>query len=258
MRAIMGLVLSLCLAACASASMAPSDAPRLLVYGDSLAWGYVPMSAPEAPERYPRSVRWTGVLQDELGGAFTVVEEGFPGRTAGVDNQIAPDYNLNGRPTLIPLMKSHEPLAAVIIMLGSNDARADYKQTPAQIAASVRHLVRAAKAERPAPQVLLISPPQAAAGDSEVFNSLFSGRYDVIAQAGRGLRAVAIEEGAEFLDAGTLIGTAKGGDGLHLTPEQNQALASAVVAKLRQMFPDAAIPDASGYFTNLRQMFFMY
>ena len=45
----------------------------ILCYGDSNTFGYVPAGG---GERYPEDVRWTGVLQEDLGDAYKVIEEG--------------------------------------------------------------------------------------------------------------------------------------------------------------------------------------
>ena len=44
---------------------------RILCYGDSNTWGAIP----NENGRYPDDVRWTGVLQNELGGNYKVTEE---------------------------------------------------------------------------------------------------------------------------------------------------------------------------------------
>lgn len=51
-------------------------ATTLLCYGDSNTYGYDPRSY--LGERYPRSVRWTGLLAEE---GYTVRNEGMNGRS---------------------------------------------------------------------------------------------------------------------------------------------------------------------------------
>ena len=50
---------------------------EILCFGDSNTWGY----SPAGDGRFPRTVRWTGVLQAELGDTARVIEEGLNGRT---------------------------------------------------------------------------------------------------------------------------------------------------------------------------------
>ena len=49
----------------------------ILCYGDSNTYGYNPVNG----LRYPKEVRWTGVLQKMLGEEYAVIEEGCNGRT---------------------------------------------------------------------------------------------------------------------------------------------------------------------------------
>ena len=49
----------------------------ILCYGDSNTYGYNPVNG----LRYPKDVRWTGVLQKLLGEQYAVIEEGCNGRT---------------------------------------------------------------------------------------------------------------------------------------------------------------------------------
>ena len=58
-----------------------TDRPvRILCYGDSNTYGYDP--DPYA-DRYPENVRWTGILQEQLGENFQIIEEGKNGRATG-------------------------------------------------------------------------------------------------------------------------------------------------------------------------------
>ncbi len=59
----------------------------ILCYGDSLTWGYDPRDG----TRYPFNQRWPGVLQQELGNGFRVIEEALSGRTTFVDSPLLPN-----------------------------------------------------------------------------------------------------------------------------------------------------------------------
>jgi lysophospholipase L1-like esterase len=61
------------------------SAPKtVLCYGDSNTWGF----RPDTKERFDEDTRWPGVLRNELGGGFRVVEEGLNGRTTVWDDPI--------------------------------------------------------------------------------------------------------------------------------------------------------------------------
>ena len=58
----------------------------ILCYGDSNTYGYNPVNG----LRYPKDVRWTGVLQKLLGEQYAVIEEGCNGRTTVFEGSAEP------------------------------------------------------------------------------------------------------------------------------------------------------------------------
>jgi lysophospholipase L1-like esterase len=229
------------------ACAAPPGRESILVYGDSLTWGFVPLENPVPPQRFAYEVRWPGVSQQELGKNFAVIEEGLNGRNAGVDDfsaaksldpSIRDDLNLNGHPTLLPIIRSHEPLALVLIMLGTNDIRSYNQQSLERIKDSVTHLIRIVKLGSTRgiePRILLVAPPPVQAGKSERMNSLFGGGYELARQLGQAYKAIAQSEKVEFFDAASIIPVADGIDGIHLTPEANAGLGRALAAQVKRI-----------------------
>ena len=55
---------------------------RILCFGDSNTWGYVPATG----KRYPVGVRWTSLLQEKLGDGYEIIEEGLNSRTTDIDD----------------------------------------------------------------------------------------------------------------------------------------------------------------------------
>ena len=74
--------------------------------------------------RYPKIIRWSGLLGKLLGEDYHVVEEGMDGRTTAFEDEIQP-YR-SGLGYIDPCLKTHAPLDLVIIMLGTNDAKTRY------------------------------------------------------------------------------------------------------------------------------------
>ena len=89
----------------------------VLCYGDSNTWGYIGGTG----ERFAPEVRWPGVLQAALGGAYRVIEEGLNGRTTVFDDSI--EEGRNGETYLRPCLQTHAPIDLVILMLGTNDLK---------------------------------------------------------------------------------------------------------------------------------------
>ena len=134
------------------------DLPTVVCYGDSNTHGAIGATG----LRYPREVRWPGVVARELAGRAHVVEEGLNGRTTIWDDPFSPGRN--GRDYLRPCLDSHAPVAVVVIMLGTNDLKSILRLGPAEIAAGAGSLVDVARESASGPDggppaVLLVAPP---------------------------------------------------------------------------------------------------
>jgi lysophospholipase L1-like esterase len=128
----------------------------VVCFGDSNTWGYVPGSA---AERYPRDVRWPGRLATALADVWEVIAEGLNGRTAAVESPV--EEGRNGVAYLLPCLRSHKPLDAVVVYLGTNDVNFLREDL---VARSVGRLVRVARGSETgpgggAPAVLVVCPP---------------------------------------------------------------------------------------------------
>ncbi|MEA3406721.1 MAG: SGNH/GDSL hydrolase family protein [Chloroflexota bacterium] len=206
---------------------------EILCYGDSNTWGYDPRNG----GRYPRDVRWTGVLQAELGRGYHVIEEGLNGRTTVWEDPI--EGYKSGKAYLTPCLETHKPLDLVIIMLGTNDLKHRFSLTAFDIAAGAGTLVDMVKSSQAGrddapPQVLLIVPPRL--GRLTIFGDMFrDGRQKSEALLTH-YRAVAEERACHLLDAGEIVESSEV-DGVHLEPEGHHALGLAVAEKVREILP---------------------
>src|SRR5262245_29297488 len=91
---------------------------QVLVYGDSMSWGIVPMTR----KRFPFESRWPGVMEAALGSAglaVRVIEDCLNGRRTVWDDPFK--AGRNGLAGLTQRIEIHSPLALVILMLGTND-----------------------------------------------------------------------------------------------------------------------------------------
>jgi lysophospholipase L1-like esterase len=210
---------------------------RIMCFGDSLTWGWVPVIEGVPTTRYAPNVRWTGVLQRELGSGYTIIEEGLSARTTSLDDPTDP--RLDGSAYLPSALASHLPLDLVILMLGTNDTKAYFHRTPFEIAAGMSKLVGQVLSSGggvgtvyPAPLVLIIAPPPLREMPHAYFRALFGGAHEKSAQLGEIYGALADFMKVNFLDAGSVLST-DGVDGIHFTEANNSALGKAVAAKIR-------------------------
>lgn len=207
---------------------------RILCYGDSNTYGYIPGSG-----RYDENTRWPMVLQKLLGDDYTIIEEGFGGRTTVHDDPVEGGYK-SGLQYLPPCLMSHNPIDLVVLMLGTNDAKHRFQLNAKIIANSNRILIDAirqygADNDGVAPRILLVSPIRIGENVSSTDMDIF-GDYAVRVAAGfpREFARVAAEANVDFLDAATVLEPSEE-DCIHFTAEGHRALAEAVCKKAKEI-----------------------
>jgi len=216
-----------------------ADARRVLAYGDSLTWGWVPIPSVVPTTRYPIAQRWTGATLDALGRGYEILEEALSGRTTNADDPTDP--RLNGGRYLPSALASHLPLDLVIILLGTNDTKAYLHRSPFEIAlgaatllVSVQQAGGGVGTTYPAPRALLVAPPPLGEITDPWHSELFRGGAEKSRELGRLYAAAAAPLGAAFLDAGQVIST-DGVDGIHLSAASNRTLGLAIAQKVREV-----------------------
>ena len=138
----------------------------ILCFGDSNTWGFIPGAFdPETfyMERYPKTIRWPGVMEKILGNDYYVIEEGLNGRTTNVEY---PDLiGRSGTSYIYPCLYSHSPLDIVIIQLGINDLKTIFERDIKMITDGISEIIDMIQCTtfgpdmQSAPQILLLSPP---------------------------------------------------------------------------------------------------
>ena len=197
---------------------------RVLCYGDSNTWGYIPNKG----TRYPANKRWTGILQNIIGTSYEVIEEGLNGRTTDLDD---PNHEgMSGLSYLAPCFKSHFPLDYLIIMLGSNDLKNRFNRDAKSISIGIRRIVQKVKdlciAERQSlPKIILINPPTV---DEQMCNlaETFKGALKKSKMLPELYAHISIEEKCILLDLQKFVKTSKL-DGFHLDED-----AHAIIGKI--------------------------
>lgn len=220
-----------------------SEKKRVMCFGDSLTWGWVPTMAGAPTTRYPFQARWTGVMAQTLGPDYEILEEGLSARTTNLDDPT--DTRLNGANHLPTALASHFPLDMVVVMLGTNDTKAVFRRTPFEIANGLSKLLIQILTSAGgvgtvygAPKVLVVCPPPLAALPHVWFQGMFEGGYEKTRQMPKHYQALCSFFGVDYLDAGEIMST-NGCDGIHFTVEDNATLGRAVAAKLLAVFAPA-------------------
>jgi lysophospholipase L1-like esterase len=209
----------------------------ILCYGDSNTWGH----SPSTQDRYGRDERWPGVLRNELGADYLVIEEGLGGRTTVWDDPVE-GIHKNGSTYLTPCIESHRPLDLVIILLGTNDLKSRFSMSAFDIAKGAGVLVQIIQKSETgpngkAPKVLLMAPPPTEKLAGTDFVEMFAGAEEKSKNFSREYRLVAEASGCEFLDTADFIVSSKL-DAIHWDVEAHQKLGEAVAARVREIFQE--------------------
>lgn len=195
---------------------------NILCYGDSNTYGYTP----DWKSRFPRPVRWPGALQALLGGDFYVAEDGLIGRTTAF-----PDSHRYGRSAMdfLPVaIESHSPLDYLVLMLGTNDCKAEKTRSAQEAAAGMERLVRLAVGMLPMyTRLILVCPPPLRQPVTQRDPDFDAQSIAVSAELSGEYRMIASAYGCRFLDAGTVTQTSDL-DGEHLDEQGHAALAQAL------------------------------
>lgn len=200
----------------------------ILIYGDSLTWGIIPMTR----KRFPFHERWPGVLENKLNAGsrrVRIIEDSLNGRRTVLDDPFK--AGRNGLVGLAQRIEIHSPLALVILMLGTNDLQSTHTFNAwhaSQGIAALIDAIRKAPIEpgMPSPPILLIAPP-AIRNPRGPLAPKFMGGDDKCVGLPEAYSETAKALGCSFFDAGTVTSSSNM-DGIHLDLEQHLALGEAI------------------------------
>ena len=208
----------------------------ILCYGDSNTWGY----NPDGTGRYPKHVRWTGVLQKELGEGYDVIPEGLNGRTTVWNDPVRGEYR-NGKAYLLPCLHTHKPIDLVILFLGSNDLKYRFSVTSHEIAQSVEMLVNIIKKSETglnmgSPEIIVIIPPSILIPKEARKLDYLIPEYEKAVEKSKQFPKAfpAVLNGqCHLIDSSKLIKTSEI-DGMHLEPESHATLGKEVAKYIKR------------------------
>ena len=206
---------------------------RILCFGDSNTWGYIPTGG-----RYEEDTRWPMRMARLLGDSYAVVEEGFNGRTCVLDDPTEGGFK-SGVAHMPPILMSHNPLDVVAIMLGSNDTKRRFGLTPMTIGQSMMSLVRTVKiyganAEGEPPHIIITAPTPILPNLMETRHGECFGEQAI--EVSRGLTAELLRVSklmrVDYFDASPYAEVSVL-DAVHMTARGHIRLAEAMAEKIR-------------------------
>lgn len=205
----------------------------ILCYGDSNTYGL----KSDLQTRYPREVRWTGILQKMLGEKYYVIEEGLGGRTTVWDDPVE-DYK-NGKKYLLPCLDSHKPLDLVIIMLGTNDLKTRFSVSAFDVSVAMENLVKTilksdAGIQLQAPQVLLVTPVPIHSVNNPDLDQMLAGAEEKSKMLAPYYGEIAKRNQIHYLNPEGKI-EVNDVDGIHYTEKGHRQMAEMMVEKIREI-----------------------
>ena len=125
---------------------------QILAFGDSNTWGLIPGTM----DRYPEYTRWTGILRRIITPkGYRILEDGVVGRTTVFEDPARP---FRKGIDSIARYRRTEDLAAVILMLGTNDCKKTLRNTPEQIGDGIEQCISRFEEFVSPGKILVLSP----------------------------------------------------------------------------------------------------
>lgn len=212
------------------------SAKTILCYGDSNTFG----QRPDTRERFSSDVRWTGVLQNKLGGDYYVIEEGLSSRTTNLE--FSAKQGRNGKTYLDPCLNSHAQLDAVVVMLGTNDFKIQFNRSAAETATALQELIDIINAKTPRfhdkPAHIVLVSPILIDDTAPKFEEFCSKHYNHDSavksqQLAAELKRLAAANSYAFIDAAIIA--QPGVDGIHLDLPSHKRLGEQIAKTIQEL-----------------------
>ena len=196
---------------------------RILCFGDSNTWGYIPDSPPIP--RYNEDIRWTARLQNLLGSDWQVLDFGLCGCEASGKDKLM-GFTASAKTLFTPVLFASLPVNIVLIMLGTNDLNCLNDWKPDDTAAGLKSLVDTVRAISPKTRVAIASPvilKDKIAQDPK-FDETAPGNSRLQAKE---VAELCVHEKIPFFDTNEFVHELSI-DGCHFTPQDHKAFAESI------------------------------
>ena len=209
---------------------------RILCYGDSNTWGYIPGSD---HLRFDNNTRWTRLLAKQLGESYEIIEEGLNSRTLISNDPRPGKEGKSGYDYLIPCLDSQDPIDLVILMLGTNELKYSNNKTPEEIGQILEEkfvkiiLNRKSQISNKYPKLLIVTPPLVNEDADEKTKKKYLDATKKSQKLNDIYKDVALRNKCYFIDNNGII---PGIDGVHLNEEMHQVLANKIYNEVIKIY----------------------
>ncbi len=183
---------------------------RILCYGDSNTWGYVPningYSKNSAAKQYDEKDCWWFGLKNK----HEVFVDGLCGRCIAHENRW--QQGRNALKTIACDLKGFNNLDFVVVQLGTNDCKTEYDDPPEQITKNLEKLLKIIK-EKTNAKIVVIGPPFLKE-NNKITQKYYIGAQEKSKKLNTLFEQMAEQNGFVFVSG---IGLETGEDGEHLT-----------------------------------------
>ncbi len=208
---------------------------RVLCFGDSNTWGYIPGSD---HLRYGENQRWTKLLQQKLGGGYEVIEEGLNSRTLFSEDDRPGKQGRNGWTYLKPCLDTHDRLDAVVLMLGTNELKAGFNNCASDIVKMIDKYVEflqkyKSQIDKSTPKLIISGlPPVNELADYCKMNDKYKGAGEKSRELSLMLKNYCSAKKIPYVDNSDLQ---TGIDGVHLTSDSHKLLAEKLAKMVKEI-----------------------
>ena len=198
---------------------------KIFCFGDSNVYGYIP----ESGKRYPKNIRWSGVLGEMAGNDYKIIEAGCNNRTAFSINPCG--KFMSGSLILPELLEPDFDI--VILAVGVNDLQFIYNVGRQDFENGLERLVDIVKDGAPRASVILLCPP--VIGEN-ILKSSFASLFDRSSiEKSYHLKpiyeTVAEKKSCKVLDLNEVVKPSDV-DGLHFTQESHYQIAAFIYSSI--------------------------
>lgn len=205
---------------------------KILFFGDSNTWGYKPTDKSRLENRYTQLIKHAFKEHE-------ILEEGLCGRTMCYDDPF--DADRNGIKSISMVLKTHNPIDVVFIMLGTNDAKRQFSSNAISLEKGIRALLY--KALNPevyrdvdkVPTFIVVCPPKMhpkGLENDRIFANFGKEGFDMLQNTKPYLEKGCQDFHVEVIDTQAVAGTF---DGIHMDEKGHRKVAEALISKIKEM-----------------------